>query len=258
MHKGLSGLIIVLSLSFVPMAFAQTTTSDSTSQSGASSSSGNEVGSSSLRANTSSAGGSGSAVINETYNTVAGDPSLGSAANPATSTTNVHYSGTQTINDVPAQASLIETPTAPCMVPIGGTISLAGFGGGAEGAYTSQTCETLERVRMTWNMNQQDVAYQMMCQFADYRAARATVGKPCPATVDDPPPAVTHASDPAKPASTTAPAVQAPVVQQVNMVVATSRPVDPPPPPSALAQFCASLDPNNRADAPYLATECAH
>ena len=76
-------------------------------------------------------------------------------------------------------------------------------------------------------------------------------GSTLPEPAGDPPPAVTTTS---AQVTEKAPA-KAPALQQVTMVV------DPPqadPPPSALAQFCASLNPHNSADAPYLATECAH
>jgi hypothetical protein len=178
---------------------------------------------------------------------------LGSASDPATSVTdnNVHYSGSETINNVPDQATIIESPTAPCMVPIGATISVAGFGGGAVGAYTSKTCEALERIRMTWNMNQQDVADQMMCQFDDYRNARAIIGKPC---LNPDPPAM-PASASSGPGIAQSQQAQAQVEDKPAVIMASTTPPVAPT-PSPLAQFCDSLNPNNPDDAPYLATEC--
>ncbi len=288
--------------SIIPaLAMAQTSldsSSSSQSMGEASSSSGNEVGSSQSVSQGGQAGAT--AIINYTYNdppaaapadpagangtngatgatgadpagangtngTSASDPpALGSAANPATSTQNIHYSsdpattnqnihysGSQTIKNVPDMATLIETPTAPCMVPVGATFSVAGFGGGAQSAYTSADCVKLEIIRMTWNMNQHDVASEMLCQFPSYRDARAIMGQPCPA---DPP--VTNVAMPAAAASAVNTSATAP--QRAGVVAAavmTQHPT-PPPPVSPLQQFCQTLDPNNPEDAPYYAYEC--
>jgi hypothetical protein len=267
MHK-LLGTIMVMSMIFIPESFAQTLGANSTSGSnaGATSTSGNEVGSSSLNANVNSrslsASGStsssnsigatgGYAGVDATINNVTSPAATASSGGNPASNENVHYSGSQTVNNVPDQAALIESPTAPCMVPIGATFSVAGFGGGAVGAYTSKTCETLERVRMTWNMNQPDVATMMMCQFSDYRNARAAVGKPCP----DPSATVASADPPMATAATDPPSRSyiAPI-QTASVQIATAT---QPSEPSPLTQFCSSLNPNNPEDAPYLATECA-
>ncbi len=251
------GLLLAMTVAIMPEAMAQTaltSNSTSTSSSGASASSGSEVGASSSR----SGGGSAEITINDPV--AAADPNgIGSAADPAsnnvnysgttTDNSNVHYSGSETIHNVPDQATLIETPTAPCMVPVGGTISIAGFGGAAQGAYTSQECETLERIRMTWNMNQEDVADQMMCQFIDYRNARAMLGKPCPTENTDPGPKLAAASY-NNASSKTAVIVTQEVKQTQPPPVSDST--------SSLEKFCNSLSPENPNDQPYIDTECAH
>lgn len=263
-------IIALVSLAMaVETAMAQDTSSQSTANttSTASSSSGNEVGASQSRSTSTGGtgtGGNGTAIFN--YTTPAPIISnVGSASDPATSNnnvnysgstttnSNVHYSGSQTIKDVPAQATLIETPTAPCMVPIGGTFSVAGFGGGAVGAYTSQECETLERIRMTWNMDQHDVANQMMCQFSDYRNARETVGEPCP-------PVITRTVQTAQISTTVDNSAAVSTVERTSntqsaktVAIVTTK---PPSQPSPRDQFCNSLNPLVAEDQPYIQYEC--
>lgn len=132
---------------------------------------GSPVASSSASAGSSSgaiAGAQGSGTsslnLNQTYNS------------PGT----IHYGGGYTVNNVPALATMLISPTASCMGSLGGTAAVAGFGIGLGGSYRDHVCEILEEARMAWNMGQHQTAAVMLCRFKDYRKASALSGNACP------------------------------------------------------------------------------
>lgn len=84
------------------------------------------------------------------------------------------------IETVPGLATVITSPTASCQATYSGTAAAMGFGIGLSGSKTDKNCEDLEQIRATYNMQQQATAILMLCEFANYRKARALEGDPCP------------------------------------------------------------------------------
>ncbi|HXJ94171.1 MAG TPA: hypothetical protein VMT20_15085 [Terriglobia bacterium] len=89
------------------------------------------------------------------------------------------------IATVPALATLLDSPTASCQATYSGTAAAVGFGIGLSGSKTDKNCEDLEQIRAVYNMQQQSTAVLMMCEFANFRKARALQGQPCPPQYGD-------------------------------------------------------------------------
>jgi hypothetical protein len=162
-----------------------------------------------------------------------GDPSsLGSAGDP---TTNLHYSGSYTVRNVPEVIPPNVTGGNPCAVGASGGLAVAGFGFSAGGTWADRACERRQQAALLFNMGEQKVALELMCQDDNIRSAMKIGGKPCTTDV-----AVAVAPAPVAQAPIAAPVAQAPVAAPVARVVsvAVAEPTKP-----ARPEWCYTASP---------------
>jgi hypothetical protein len=164
-----------------------------------------------------------------------------------------HYSGSYSLNNVPDQATLINTPTAPCVVTGGATVSVAGFGLGGSGGIIAQSCVSMEQVRMAYDMRQPLVASNMFCIDSEtYRNARALSGSPCP--VQSYP---KNQQDEVNIQQTQAGYISSPYdSKQESQVNTPAAPVIAQNVANSKADFCKNLNPNDPEDRAYITNDC--
>ena len=170
----------------------------------------------------------------------------GSAADPSTGTTGggytgTGYSGSYTVRNTPEVIPPSVVGGNPCSVGASGGLSLPGFGIALGGTWADKACERRQQAALLFNMGEQTVAYEMMCQDDNVRAAMRSANKPCIA--DTAPVAQAPA-----PAISQAPAVQAPAAPIVMAAVHT--PAAPRP------EWCARAKPDTEASKAYFAQIC--
>lgn len=71
--------------------------------------------------------------------------------------------------------------TAPCYATWGGGVQTAVVGASVTGGTKDQDCSTMEVARRADLMGEKEIAREVMCDLAQYRAARARRGDPCTA-----------------------------------------------------------------------------
>jgi len=114
-------------------------------------------------------GGAGSA---------AGDPSAAGSGDPT-----IHYSGGYTVHNVPEVIPPNVVGGNPCAVGASGGLAVAGFGIAAGGTWADRACERRQQAALLFNMGEQKVALELMCQDDNVRSAMKLGGKPCLADI---------------------------------------------------------------------------
>jgi hypothetical protein len=143
-------------------------------------------------------------------------------------TTNEYNSGTETIHNNTQAPDLVVSGANVCAMPVGGSLSLLGTGGGVAMTALDHGCEVRANASALWQMGYRPAATMLMCSDKDVAKAMAATHTPCDGST--PPDNVAVSQVPAK-------------VEQVAVnPMAVER-----------AKFCASLSPKNRADRPYIA-----
>lgn len=185
---------------------------------------------------------------NININTYAGvDSSGGSSGSGATAATttsatdptaNIHYSGGYTVRNTPDVTPPNVLGGNPCAVGASGGLSMSGFGIAAGATWADKQCERRQQAALLFNMGEQRVAVELMCQDEHVREAMRLSGKPC--TVDL---AAAQA-----PATAAAPAARAPSV----MMVAAAAPARTEP----KREWCARAAPTTEASKAYVAQVC--
>ena len=252
-------------------AYAQTSNSGSNStttvntSSGAQSSSvsnprvnviGNPIGNgassstSGAKSTSSSRSNSRSAAVGNVTNVYAGytggttDPSstTGSAGTGGDPTVNMNYSGSYTVRNTPEVIPPNVMGGNPCAVGASGGLSMPGFGLAMGATWADRACERRQQAALLFNMGEQKVALELMCQDDHIRSAMKVAARPC--TADIPPPAPV--------AQTAAPAViSAAAPAPANVVaVASAMPAAPKP------AWCARAKPDTEASKAYVAQVC--
>ena len=108
----------------------------------------------------------------------AGDPSA--AGDP---TSNIHYSGGYAVHNVPEVIPPNVVGGNPCAVGASGGLAVAGFGIAGGGTWADRACERRQQAALLFNMGEQKVALELMCQDDNVRSAMKLGGKPCSADV---------------------------------------------------------------------------
>ena len=104
------------------------------------------------------------------------------AANvPGETTSNVNYSGTQTVRNVPSvNGPPLTTSNDTCMGSTSGSVNIAGFGIGGGTTWTDDNCKMLKNSRELWNMGMKAAALALMCNDDLNSDALNMTGYKCP------------------------------------------------------------------------------
>jgi hypothetical protein len=174
-----------------------------------------------------------------------GDPATGTASSsgdPATGTAigsndpTVSYSGSYTVRNTPEVIAPNVLGGNACAVGASGGIALPGFGLAMGATWADRACERRQQAALLFNMGEQKVALELLCQDDNVRSAMKTGGKACAAdiAVAQVPAPVVALPDPA-----------APVV-----LMAAQMPALPKP------EWCARAAPSTEASKAYVAQLC--
>jgi hypothetical protein len=118
----------------------------------------------------------------------------GATGDPATSGGYLNYGGSYTVRNTPELIPPSVVGGNPCSVGASGGVSLPGFGVALGGTWADRACERRQQAALLFNMGEQKVAMELMCQDDSVRAAMRTSGKPC--TTDTVPVAQAPAAPP--------------------------------------------------------------
>jgi hypothetical protein len=130
-------------------------------------------------------GGYGSGVTGG-GSTAAGDPATTTAATTTAGTgtagdptTNLNYSGSYTVRNTPEVIPPNVMGGNPCAVGASGGISAPGFGLAMGATWADRACERRQQAALLFNMGEQKVALELMCQDDNVRAAMKIAARPC-------------------------------------------------------------------------------
>ncbi len=141
------------------------------------------------------------------------------------SSTNVNYSGGYTVRNTPEVIPPNVMGGNPCAVGASGGISTPGFGLAMGATWADRACERRQQAALLFNMGEQKVALELMCQDDHIRDAMKVAARPC--TADIPAPV------------SQAPAATAPVAQaSVAMLIPVTTPAVAKPVPGRCGTAC--------------------
>jgi hypothetical protein len=109
----------------------------------------------------------------------AGSSGSGATGDPATTGGYLNYGGSYTVRNTPELIPPSVVGGNPCSVGASGGVSLPGFGVALGGTWADRACERRQQAALLFNMGEQKVAMELMCQDDSVRAAMRTSGKPC-------------------------------------------------------------------------------
>lgn len=129
-----------------------------------------------------------------------------------------------------------------CAVGASGGLSLPGFGLALGATWADRACERRQQAALLFNMGEQKVALELMCQDDNIRSAMKVSGKPCVADV-----AMAQAPGPASlpMAQAAPPVVKVAAAGPVLMAAAEPKP-----------EWCARAAPATEASKAYVAQVC--
>jgi hypothetical protein len=153
----------------------------------------------------------------------------------------IGYGGGYTLRNTPEVIPPSVVGGNACAVGASGGVSLPGFGLAMGATWADRACERRQQAALLFNMGEQKVAVELMCQDDNIRSAMKTAGKPCVADV---------------------PVVQAPAVVAAQVALATA--TLPASFVAAAAQaraepkpeWCAKAVPITEASKTYVAQVC--
>ena len=193
--------------------------------------------------NTTNVSVSGYAGVDSSGNSTGKSGGTGSSAgDPATGGGSLNYGGSYTIRNTPEVIPPSVVGGNPCAVGASGGVALPGFGLALGGTWADKACERRQQSALLFNMGENKVALELMCQDDNVRTAMRVSGKPC--TADTVPTPVAQASAPAM-AVAAASATSDPVVLAATHVAAAPRP-----------EWCAKAAPTTEASKAYVAQVC--
>lgn len=100
---------------------------------------------------------------------------------PPETTTNVVYSGTQVIKNVPSTSiAPLTSSNDTCHGSVTGGVSLPGIGIGAGSTYIDENCKRLKNARELWNYGMRAAALALMCNDPENKEALEVTGYKCP------------------------------------------------------------------------------
>jgi hypothetical protein len=187
-------------------------------------------------------GGYGSGVTGG-GSTAAGDPATTTAATTTAGTgtagdptTNLNYSGSYTVRNTPEVIPPNVMGGNPCAVGASGGISAPGFGLAMGATWADRACERRQQAALLFNMGEQKVALELMCQDDNVRAAMKIAARPCAADIPAPAP--------------TGPVAQAAEPVAAKPMVVAALPAAPKP------AWCARAKPDTEASKAYVVQSC--
>jgi len=221
---------------------------------GASSSTSGAKSTSSSRSNSRSAAVGNVTNVYSGYTGGTTDPTGGGSTTTAGTssdpTVNMNYSGSYTVRNTPEVIPPNVMGGNPCAVGASGGLSMPGFGLAMGATWADRACERRQQAALLFNMGEQKVALELMCQDDNIRSAMRIAARPC--TADTPAP-VSHAQAATAPvAEAAAPAVIA-VAESAPakpVVIASAMPAAPKP------EWCARAKPDTEASRTYVAQAC--
>ena len=172
------------------------------------------------------------AVGNSTTVNVSGS---GTNSDPATTTGSdqyIGYGGGYTLRNTPEVIPPGVVGGNACAVGASGGVSVAGFGLAGGATWADRACERRQQAALLFNMGEQKVALELMCQDDNVRTAMKLGGKPCSAD--------------AAAAQASVPVAQVPA----SVLPAPTVPAVPRP------EWCARARPATEASKAYVAQEC--
>jgi hypothetical protein len=111
---------------------------------------------------------------------------IGPTEIPTETTQNIHYSGTQTIKNVPnVDAPALTSSNDTCMGSTSGGAAVAGFGFSLGSTWTDKNCTMLKNSRELWNMGMRAASMARMCMDSENREALELTGFTCPTKKED-------------------------------------------------------------------------
>lgn len=220
---------------------------------GASSSTSGAKSTSSSRSNSRSAAVGNVTNVYAGYTGTTTDPSsstTGTAGTGGDPTVNMNYSGSYTVRNTPEVIPPNVMGGNPCAVGASGGLSMPGFGLAMGATWADRACERRQQAALLFNMGEQKVALELMCQDDNIRSAMRVAARPC--TADTPAPVSQAPAATAPVAQTAAPAVIAVAASAPAkpVVIASAMPAAPKP------EWCARAKPDTEASRAYVAQAC--
>lgn len=220
---------------------------------GASSSTSGAKSTSSSRSNSRSAAVGNVTNVYAGYTGTTTDPSsstTGTAGTGGDPTVNMNYSGSYTVRNTPEVIPPNVMGGNPCAVGASGGLSMPGFGLAMGATWADRACERRQQAALLFNMGEQKVALELMCQDDNIRSAMRVAARPC--TADTPAPVSQAPAATAPVAQAAAPAVIAVAASAPAkpVVIASAMPAAPKP------EWCARAKPDTEASRAYVAQAC--
>jgi hypothetical protein len=169
----------------------------------------------------------------------AGTAGTGTGSDP---TVNMNYSGGYTVRNTPEVIPPAVMGGNPCAVGASGGMSLPGFGLAMGATWADRSCERRQQAALLFNMGEQKVALELMCQDDHIRSAMRIAARPCAADTPPPAPVAQVAAPAAIPVTAPAPAKA--------VIIASAMPIAPKP------EWCARAKPDTEASSAYVAQVC--
>lgn len=220
---------------------------------GASSSTSGAKSTSSSRSNSRSAAVGNVTNVYAGYTGTTTDPSsstTGTAGTGGDPTVNMNYSGSYTVRNTPEVIPPNVMGGNPCAVGASGGLSMPGFGLAMGATWADRACERRQQAALLFNMGEQKVALELMCQDDNIRSAMRVAARPC--TADTPAPVSQAPAATAPVAQTAAPAVIAVAASAPAKPVAIASTMPAAPKPA----WCARAKPDTEASRAYVAQAC--
>lgn len=221
---------------------------------GASSSTSGAKSTSSSRSNSRSAAVGNVTNVYAGYTGTTTDPSssstTGTAGTGGDPTVNMNYSGSYTVRNTPEVIPPNVMGGNPCAVGASGGLSMPGFGLAMGATWADRACERRQQAALLFNMGEQKVALELMCQDDNIRSAMRVAARPC--TADTPAPVSQAPAATAPVAQTAAPAVIAVAASAPVKAVAIASTMPAAPKPA----WCARAKPDTEASRAYVAQAC--
>lgn len=220
---------------------------------GASSSTSGAKSTSSSRSNSRSAAVGNVTNVYAGYTGTTTDPSsstTGTAGTGGDPTVNMNYSGSYTVRNTPEVIPPNVMGGNPCAVGASGGLSMPGFGLAMGATWADRACERRQQAALLFNMGEQKVALELMCQDDNIRSAMRVAARPC--TADTPAPVSQVPAATAPVAQTAAPAVIAVAASAPVKAVAIASTMPAAPKPA----WCARAKPDTEASRAYVAQAC--
>lgn len=169
-----------------------------------------------------------------------GGGTTGTTSDPVRAEQYIGYGGSYTVRNTPEVIAPSIVGGNACAVGASGGVSLPGFGLAMGATWADRACERRQQAALLFNMGEQKIALELMCQDDNIRSAMKIGGKPCIADV-----AVAQTSAAASVAEAVAPVVKVATAAPVVVMPAAPKP-----------EWCARAAPVTEASRTYVAQIC--